>query len=50
VESTLESVVDNAYVYGRDWISQQVIISDIGFAAVHWFMVSSVNDCGLLPG
>ena len=25
VESTLESVVDNAYVYGRDWISQQVI-------------------------
>jgi len=29
VESTLESVVDNAYVYGRDWISQQVIVSDI---------------------
>ena len=24
VESTWDSMVDNAYVYGRDWISQQV--------------------------
>lgn len=28
MESTLESVVDNAYVYGRDWISQQVVFLD----------------------
>jgi len=27
MESTLESVVDNAYMYGRDFISQKVVVS-----------------------